>query len=287
MSDIYSLQVNSETFETEVLQKSHQKPVVVDFYAEWCGPCKSLGPTLEKLADEYDGAFILAKVDADAEQMLVASMGVRSLPTVVLFKDGQPIDHFMGALPEGEIRTILNKYVERAEKSLTERAKNMIESGQFDEAIALYQLITADDPENYDAFLDMAQALLKNGNLDEAEAIIERLPDSYMSDTRAKAITAGKVFKNLLLNGPDRKTCEARLADSAMDSEAQYFLAVHLIVADEIDRAITELLALVRHDRQFKDDGARQLLIRLFDRLGADDPLTRHGRKQLAAILMV
>ena len=112
MSNAYSIQVTSETFETDVLQKSQETPVLVDFYAEWCGPCKSLGPILERLADEYAGTFILAKVDSDAEQMLVAGMGVRSLPTVVLFKNGQPADHFMGALPEGEIRAMLDKHVE-------------------------------------------------------------------------------------------------------------------------------------------------------------------------------
>ena len=121
MSNAYSIQVTSETFEADVIQKSQETPVLVDFYAEWCGPCKSLGPILERLADEYSGAFILAKVDSDAEQMLVAGMGVRSLPTGVLFKTGQPADHFMGALPEGEIRAMLDKHVERVEASPLER----------------------------------------------------------------------------------------------------------------------------------------------------------------------
>ena len=150
------------------LKKSQETPVLVDFCANWCGPCKSLGPILERLADEYAGAFILAKVDSDAEQMLVAGMGVRSLPTVVLFKNGQPADHFMGALPEGEIRAMLDKHVERAEASPLERAAELVELGQCDEAIALCQLIAADDPENCDVCLDMAQALLKKGDSESA-----------------------------------------------------------------------------------------------------------------------
>ena len=136
MSDAYSIQVTSETFETDVLQKSQVNPVLVEFYAEWCGQWKTLGPMLDRLANEYAGAFILAKVDADAEQMLVAGMGVRSLPTVVLFKNGQPADHFMGALSEGEIRSILDKHVERVEASPLERAAELVELGQYDEAIA-------------------------------------------------------------------------------------------------------------------------------------------------------
>ena len=287
MSDAYSIQVTSETFETDVLQKSQETPVLVDFYAEWCGPCKTLGPMLERLADEYAGAFILAKVDADAEQMLVAGMGVRSLPTVVLFKNGQPADHFMGALPEGEIRAILDKHVERVEASPLERAAELVALGQYDEAIALYQLITADDPENYDVYLDMAQALLKKGDLDSAEAIVERLPDAQKMDPRAKSIVAGKVFRDLLAGAPDRATCESRIAANDEDSEARYFLAVHLMVSDDVESAITHLLTIIRTDRQYNDDAARLLLIQIFDRLGNDDPRARTGRRQLATLLMV
>ena len=287
MSDAYSIQVTSETFETDVLQKSQETPVLVDFYAEWCGPCKTLGPMLERLADEYAGAFILAKVDADAEQMLVAGMGVRSLPTVVLFKNGQPADHFMGALPEGEIRAILDKHVERVEASPLERAAELVALGQYDEAIALYQLITADDPENYDVYLDMAQALLKKGDLDSAEAIVERLPDAQKMDPRAKSIVAGKVFQDLLAGAPDRATCESRIAANDEDSEARYFLAVHLMLSDDVELAITHLLTIIRTDRQYNDDAARLLLIQIFDRLGNDDPRARTGRRQLATLLMV
>jgi putative thioredoxin len=287
MSDAYSIQVTSETFETDVLQKSQETPVLVDFYAEWCGPCKTLGPMLERLADEYAGAFILAKVDADAEQMLVAGMGVRSLPTVVLFKNGQPADHFMGALPEGEIRAILDKHVERVEASPLERAAELLALGQYDEAIALYQLITADDPENYDVYLDMAQALLKKGDLDSAEAIVERLPDAQKMDPRAKSIVAGKAFQDLLAGAPDRATCESRIAANDEDSEARYFLAVHLMVSDDVESAITHLLTIIRTDRQYNDDAARLLLIQIFDRLGNDDPRARTGRRQLATLLMV
>lgn len=287
MSDAYSIQVTSETFETDVLQKSQETPVLVDFYAEWCGPCKTLGPMLERLADEYAGAFILAKVDADAEQMLVAGMGVRSLPTVVLFKNGQPADHFMGALPEGEIRVILDKHIERVEASPLERAAELVALGQYDEAIALYQLITADDPENYDVYLDMAQALLKKGDLDSAEAIVERLPDAQKMDPRAKSIVAGKAFQDLLAGAPDRATCESRIAANDEDSEARYFLAVHLMVSDDVESAITHLLTIIRTDRQYNDDAARLLLIQIFDRLGNDDPRARTGRRQLATLLMV
>ena len=264
MSNAYSIQVTSETFETDVLQKSQETPVLVDFYAEWCGPCKSLGPILERLADEYAGAFILAKVDSDAEQMLVAGMGVRSLPTVVLFKNGQPADHFMGALPEGEIRAMLDKHVERVEASPLERAAELVELGQYDEAIALYQLITADDPENYDVYLDMAQALLKKGDLESAEAIVERLPDAQKMDPRAKSILAGKAFQDLLAGAPDRATCESRVASNEKDSEARYFLAAHLMVSDDVEAAIDQLLTVVRIDRQYNEDAARLLLIQIF-----------------------
>ncbi|MDC1319832.1 thioredoxin [Litorivicinus sp.] len=287
MSNTYSIQVNSETFETDVLQESQQTPVLVDFYADWCEPCKSLGPILEKLAEEYGGAFILAKIDADAEQALVSGMGVRSLPTVVLFKNGQPADHFMGALSEGEIRAMLDKHVEQIAESPTERAKSLVLAGQYDEAVALYQLITADDPENHDACLDMAQALFQKGDPESADAIVERLPDAYKLDPRAKAIIAGRAFIELLQGAPDRASCESRLVSDSGDSEARYYLAAHLMMLDLVESAIEELLVIVRTDRTFREDGARQLLIQIFNRLGNEDPQARNGRKKLATLLMV
>jgi putative thioredoxin len=287
MSNPYSIQVTAANFESDVLMQSRTTPVLLDFYAEWCGPCKSLGPILEKLAGEYAGAFILAKIDSDAEQMLVASMGVRSLPTVVLFKDGQPVDHFMGALPEGEIRTMLNKHVEAREDAPDVRAKAMVEAGQYDDAIALYQLLLADDPENHGMYLEMALALLAKGDIDSAEAIVSRLPDVQKLDPRAKAVMAGKLFLEILAEGPDRATCEARLAANAEDSEAAYFLAAHAMLMDDVDQAIALLLDLIRRDRAFKDDGARVLLVKIFDRLGVEDPRARQGRRQLATLLMV
>lgn len=287
MSNTHSIQVTSEMFETDVLKKSQEIPVLVDFHAEWCGPCKSLGPILERLVDEYAGAFILAKIDADAEPSLVAGMGVRSLPTVVMFKDGQPADHFTGALSEGEIRTMLDKHVERIEASPLERASQLVDLGEYDDAIALYQLITADDPENHEVFLDMAQALLKKGDLESADAIVARLPDAQKLDPRAKAILAGKVFQDLLNGAPSRTDCETRMVADVTDSEAHYFFAVYLMVADHVESAIDALILIVKTDREFKEDGARLLLIQIFNRLGSDDPRARTGRKKLAALLMV
>lgn len=287
MSNPYSIQVTAANFESEVLMQSRTTPVLLDFYADWCGPCKSLGPILEKLAEEYAGAFILAKIDSDAEQMLVASMGVRSLPTVVLFKDGQPVDHFMGARPEGEIRAMLNAHITPPEDSPEVRAKALVEAGQYDEAIALYQLMLADDPENHGLYLDMALVLLAKGDLDSAEAIVSRLPDAQKLDPRAKAVMAGKLFVELLQGAPDRPTCEARVAADPTDSEAAYFLAAHAMLVDEVDRAIALLLDLIGRDRAYKEDGARALLVKIFDRLGAEDPRVRQGRRKLATLLMV
>lgn len=287
MSNPYSIQVTAANFESDVLLASRTTPVLIDFYADWCGPCKSLGPILEKLATEYAGAFVLGKIDADAEQMLVASMGVRSLPTVVLFKDGQPVDHFMGALPEGEIRAMLNKHVELTEDAPEVRAKALADAGEYDEAIALYQLLLADDPENHSVYLDLAQVLLAKGDLATAESIVARLPDAQKLDPRAKAVLAGKLFAEILADGPDRATCEARLARDPNDSEATYLMAAHAMLSDDVERAIELLLGLIRRDRAFKEDGARVLLVKIFDRLGTDDPRVRQGRRQLATLLMV
>jgi putative thioredoxin len=182
---------------------------------------------------------------------------------------------------------MLDKHVERVEASPLERAAELVELGQYDEAIALYQLITADDPENYDVYLDMAQALLKKGDLESAEAIVERLPDAQKMDPRAKSILAGKAFQDLLAGAPDRATCESRVASNEKDSEARYFLAAHLMVSDDVEAAIDQLLTVVRTDRQYNEDAARLLLIQIFDRLGNEDPRARAGRKQLAALLMV
>ena len=287
MSGENSIQVTGANFEADVIGKSGTVPVLVDFYADWCGPCKSLAPTLEKLANEYAGAFILAKVDSDAEQMLVSSMGVRSLPTVVLFKDGQPVDHFMGVLPEGEIRQILEKHVEKKEASPLERARSLAAEGNFSESIALYQLVTADEPENTDVILEMATCYLSSGDGETAENLVLQLSEALQMDPRAKKILANRVFLEVLKDAPTRIDCIERIEKDKSDLEAFYFLAAFFMIDDEVDKAIDALITVIKMDREFLKGDAKKLLITIFDRLGAEDPRSRAGRRQLASILLV
>ena len=287
MGDENTIQVTGSNFEIDVVEKSNTIPVLVDFYADWCGPCKNLAPILDKLVGEFAGAFVLAKVDSDAEQMLVSSMGVRSLPTVVLFKDGQPVDHFMGVLTEGEIRQILEKHVEKIEISAIEKARNLALQNSFSEAISLYQIITADEPENSDAILEMATCYLSVGDGDTAEKLVLGLSEALQMDPRAKKILANRFFLNILEKAPPENSCIERMEANEVDLEAAYFLGAYFMVAEKTDKAIDVLLNTIRIDSGFLDGAPKKLLITIFDRLGPDDPKVRVGRRQLASILLV
>lgn len=274
----------TDTFETEVLQKSMTTPVLVDFWATWCGPCKTLGPILEKLAGEYNGAFELAKVDVDAEQQIAAAFQIRSVPTVFLIRDGQIVDGFPGALPEGQLRAFLKQHgVEPAEAAANDEPEALTPLSPAEQAAALRQAIAA-EPDRDELKLDLALALLATGDAAEAEALLDALPANLATDERALKARARLGFAALLKDAPPAQALQAALARDENDLRARYLLGVHKLVAGDAEGALEQFIDLLRRDRTWEDGLARKALIDAF-RVIEDQDLVGKYRRRMSSLL--
>ncbi len=272
-------------FETDVIQASLTTPVLVDFWAAWCGPCKTLGPILEKVVGDYAGKLKLAKVDTDAEMQLAAIFGIRSLPTVVLVKDGQMVDGFMGALPESGVRQFVEKHLGApapVEPAVAEPAPTLDETPQQTVA-RLQQEITAhaDKPELQ---LDLALAHLRAGDADAAQTQLDGLPPNLAEDSKAKRIRAQLEFARALKDAPDAAALRARLAQDPADHAARDLLGVHLLLGDEPAAGLDEFLTLLRNARSWNEGQAKKRLLAAFSVLD-DADLVGTYRRKMASLL--
>jgi putative thioredoxin len=279
----WKIDVNEETFEAEVLERSTEVPVVVDFWAEWCGPCKVLGPVLEKLADEYAGEFILAKVNVDENQGLAGAFGIQGIPAVKLFKDGDLASEFTGALPEPMLREFLSKFLPSAADKQTEEARALEEQGKNDEARAIYQTILASDPNHAKALLGLGRLAMNDGDADKALEYLDKI--SIVADERKEA---DRLIARLNLQSGAAEN-EAALREKVKaepdNIAARFELAQALAGTEKYEEALREFLAIVKRDREFQDDGARKAMVQIFEVIGSDDPLTDKYRSELAAAL--
>jgi putative thioredoxin len=272
-------------FEADVLQKSLETPVLVDFWAEWCGPCKTLGPILEKLAGEYNGAFVLAKVDVDKEQELGAAFQVRSIPTVFLVKGGQLVDGFPGALPEGQLREFLKHHgIEPASAAEPETVE--AETTPVDPHAEVMRLRgeVAANPADDSLKLDLAVALLKIGAAREAEQLLDALPANLAHDDRAVRARSRLGFAALLDNAPPVEVLEAAIASDPDDLRARHLLGVQRIVAGESQAGLDQFIEMLRRDRGFEDGLPRKSLIDAF-RIIEDDDLVGTYRRRMSSLL--
>ena len=275
----------TDTFEADVLQKSMQAPVLVDFWAEWCGPCKQLGPMLEKLAGEFNGAFELAKVDVDKEQQLAAAFQVRSIPTVFLVKDGQVVDGFPGVLPEGQIREFLKHHgVEPAEAAPADMPDApQAPSDPHAEVARLRQEIAA-APDKDELKLDLALALLQTGEPAEAIQLLDGLPANLATDDRTRRARARLAFAALLEDAPTEDMLQQAIANDPADLRARHLLGARLLVADRNELALEQFLEMLRRDRDFDGGLPRKALIDAFQVI--DDPeLVGRYRRKMASVL--
>jgi len=272
----------TETFEAEVLRKSLEVPVLVDFWATWCGPCKTLGPILEKLANEYNGAFLLAKVDVDKEQQIAAAFQIRSVPTVFLVKDGQLVDGFPGALPEGQLREFLASHgVQPAEAADTPAEEIPLDPQQ--QVAALREAVAA-EPDKDELKLDLVLALLKTGDASEAERLLDALPANLATDDRAVKARARLGFAAALKDAPAPDLLRAAIAANGDDLRARHLLGVHALVAGESETALEQFLEMLKRDRAFEDGLARKSLIDAF-RVIEDDTLVSQYRRKMSSLL--
>ena len=280
----------ADAFEAQVLQKSLQVPVLVDFWAEWCGPCKQLGPVLEKLAAEYNGAFELAKVDVDKEQQLAAAFQIRSIPTVMLVKDGQLVDGFPGALPEGQLREFLKQHgIEPAAAPAPAPAEDdavNVAAAPLDPHAEVERLRTgiAAAPDNDELKLDLALALLQTGATDEARTLLDGLPANLATDDRAQRAQARLAFASVLTDAPPAAELEAAIAADENDLRARHLLGVRDVVGDRPEAGLEQFIEMLRRDREFDGGLPRKALIDAF-RIIDDAELVGRYRRRMSSLL--
>ncbi len=279
----YIFDVTDASFQQLVLENSFHKPVLVDFWAEWCAPCKALMPMLAKIAEEYRGELLLAKVNCDVEQMVVAQLGIRSLPTVVLFKDGQPVDGFAGAQPEAQIRALLAQHVQQPpaeEGDLLELAQARFAAGEISAAEELLKQLLGEDNQNAAGLILYARCLAERGELAEAETVLNAVKEDGHKLELAAA-RAQIAFIRLVVDMPEPATLKSRLAQNPEDDEATWQLAIHLLARQQYEPAMDALLRLFVRNRSWNDDQARKTLLQVFDLLGKDHPLVTTYRRRL------
>ncbi len=274
-----------QTFEQEVFNASVDQLVMVDFWAEWCGPCQNLGPILDKLAAEYQGIVKLVKVDTDKEQELAGQFGIRSLPTVVFMKDKQVIDHFMGVLPESEIRQKIEALTANPVDAECDAFEAMHEQGETEQATELMVQLMQKYPDNQRPRLTLVEWLSKSGAMEDAQAIADSLSEEGKKSPVYKAFMAKQEMGDSLDDLPSVAELEASIASDESNILARYQLAQQLMANESYTEAMDHLLVIIAKDREFEDDGARKLMIKVFELLGGSGEVVNAYRSKLSRTL--
>jgi len=285
----YIKDTDTRSFMKDVIEESKRQPVLVDFWAPWCGPCKQLTPTLEKAVNAAKGKVKLVKMDIDKNPEIPGQLGIQSIPAIIAFVNGQPADGFMGALPEAQV----NAFIERVTKGkvapeaqdLLKVAEEALAQGATEEAIEIYNHLISEDPANLPALAGLARVQVELGKLDEAKATLAKVPEAKQGDA---AVSAARAALELAVQagsvGPTAEL-EQKVAANPLDHQARYDLAVALNAKGERKQALDHLLEIVRRDRKWNEDAARRQLVQLFDAWGPTDEMTLDGRRRLSSIL--
>jgi putative thioredoxin len=281
----YIHNVGMQNFQNLVLEKSINKPVLVDFWADWCQPCQTIMPMLAKMAEEYGGKFELAKVNADAEQELAAHFGVKSLPTMKLFFQGQMVDEKVGAVPESEIRAMLDKHIVSESQQFMQTAMKAYEQGQTEQALEMLNQALTRDPDNAEIKVTVAQMVHAQGDTESAQALLDSLDEEGSKLDAAIKLRAEIKLAAQLADLPDINEIEQRLAQNPLDLEALLHKSRHLTAHGDYDNAMACLLTIMRTDRSFEEDIGRSSLLELFDLLGGEHPSVQTYRRKLFTLL--
>ena len=279
----FIIDATSENFQ-QVLESSYKVPVLLDFWAGWCQPCQALMPILARLAEEYQGKFLLAKLNTEEEQELTAQFGIRSIPTVKLFRDGQPVDEFMGALPEQAIRKFLDRHVARESDAQVAEARERLLAGDVDGAIALLHETRQADPDNPRLTLTLAEAQAAKGDIAAAEATLGSLPVDERDKPEVAALRGRLFFEGQVAGAPATDELEAKLGADPHDAQSLFQLALRKVVEQDYETAMDLFLKLMQQDRSFGDDAGRRGLLQVFELLG-DDPRVGLYRRRMASLL--
>jgi putative thioredoxin len=279
----------TQTFRRDVIEESRRQPVLVDFWAPWCGPCKQLAPVLEKAVRAAKGAVKLVKMNIDEHPAVAAQLGIQSIPAVFAFVNGQPADGFMGALPESQVVAFLERLTKQEigaeEKELLKAADAALVAGDAASAAELYSEVLAGDPANVHALAGLARAYLEAGSIEQAKQILAQVPEAKRNDTAVAAARAAlEVAEQAAHLGPVAEL-EQKVAANPLDHQARFDLAIALNGNNRRQEALDQLIEIVRRDRKWNDDAARKQLVQFFEAWGPTDEHTVSGRRRLSSIL--
>ena len=279
----------TQGFMKDVIEESKHQPVLVDFWAPWCGPCKQLTPVLEKAVKAAKGKVKLTKMNIDEHPAIPGQMGIQSIPAVIAFSNGQPVDGFMGALPESQVMAFLERITKGAvgaeEKDLLKIADTTLTEGNAAGAAELYAQILAEDSSNVQALAGLARCYVGTGALDQAKQTLALVPEAKRNDAAVAAARAAlEVAEQAKSIGPVADL-EQKVLANPLDHQARFDLAVALNANGKREDAVKHLMEIVKRDRKWNDDGARKQLVQFFEAWGATDPATVEGRKRLSSLL--
>ncbi len=284
-SDQIIFDVTTAEFEARVVQASSKAPVVVDFWAEWCAPCRALGPVLERLVESYKGRMLMARVNVDREPELAARFGVQGIPAVKVFRDGRVATEFVGALPEADVARVLQSVVPSAADELVRKGDVRLRAGALEEAEALYRQAVDQDAGHTGALLRLGTVLVERGQADEAREVLGRIEENAAEYAEAQGMLGRLEFAEVCHAAGGRQACEARAAAEPEDLEARYAFGCCLAAAGEYEGALEAFLRVLSADRGFRDGAAKDAMLHTFTLAGGQSEMVKAYRRRMAAAL--